>query len=140
NSAVAASSPVPLMLDEPICTLDDIDRAAHIQGVHYCKLKLKRFGSLDRLTEGLRAVRIRGIEPVLGDGLGSEIHSWLEACASRATVCSAGEFNGFLRPRQGLLWEPLPFSGGSIRLPAGYYPKYDSQAVERTTTQRCDFR
>ena len=68
NAAVAAVSPVPLMLDEPICTLADIDRAATIRGVGYCKLKLKRFGSLDRLIEGLEHVRTNGLGPVLGDG------------------------------------------------------------------------
>jgi hypothetical protein len=44
NAAVAAVSTVPLMLDEPICTLDDIVRAADIPNVRYLKLKLKRFG------------------------------------------------------------------------------------------------
>ena len=59
NAAVAHVSTVPLMLDEPICTLDDIDRASGIKGVGYCKLKLKRFGSLERLDEGLLARSLR---------------------------------------------------------------------------------
>src|SRR5690606_7930209 len=63
NEAVAAASTVPLMLDEPICTLADIERAAGIPNVRFCKLKLKRFGGLERLEEGLRAVRSRGMEP-----------------------------------------------------------------------------
>ena len=83
NAAVAAVSTVPLMLDEPICSLADIERAAGIKGVRLCKLKLKRFGSLDRLHEGLTRVRACGMEPVLGDGLGSEVQSWLEACVAR---------------------------------------------------------
>ena len=49
----------------------------------FCKLKLKRFGSLERLHEGLLRVRACGMEPVLGDGLGSEVQSWLEACVAR---------------------------------------------------------
>ena len=79
NGAVAAVSTVPLMLDEPICTLADIARAGDMPRVGFCKLKLKRFGSLERLKEGLDAVRAHGMEPVLGDGLGSEIQGWLEA-------------------------------------------------------------
>ena len=55
NAAVASVSTVPLMLDEPICTLADIERAAGIRNVRFCKLKLKRFGSLERLHEGLTA-------------------------------------------------------------------------------------
>jgi L-Ala-D/L-Glu epimerase len=37
------------MLDESICGLADIERAANIPNVGFCKLKLKRFGSLDAL-------------------------------------------------------------------------------------------
>src|SRR3546814_2591366 len=97
------------MLDEPICTIADIERAASIGNVKFCKLKLKRFGGLDRLKQGLDAVRANGMEAVLGDGLGSEIHNWLEACVAWTTVRNAGEFNGFLKPRERLLTPPMPF-------------------------------
>jgi L-alanine-DL-glutamate epimerase-like enolase superfamily enzyme len=139
NAAVARASAVPLMLDEPICTLADIERAAGIEGVRFCKLKLKRFGSLDRLKEGLDAVYAHGMVPVLGDGLGSEIHSWLEACVAQTTIRNAGEFNGFLKPRDGLFVEPMPFRDGSIWLPAGYRPQFDPVAIDRATIERREF-
>lgn len=135
NAAVAAASRVPLMLDEPICTLADIDRAATIPGVGFCKLKLKRFGSLDRLIVGLDRVRARGMKAVLGDGLGSEIHGWLEACSAIGRIGNAGEFNGFLKPRDRLLAEPLEFRNGALELPAGYRARLDRTAVERFTVQ-----
>ncbi|MPZ39999.1 MAG: hypothetical protein GEU95_18470 [Rhizobiales bacterium] len=138
NAAVAAASPVPLMLDEPICTLADIERASGIAGIGFCKLKLKRFGSLDRLHAGLERVRSCGMEPVLGDGLGSEVHSWLEAAVARTTIRNAGEFNGFLKPKERLLDPPLTFSGGAIHLKAGYRPQLDRQAVERFTTEKLE--
>ena len=128
------------MLDEPICTLADIDRAAGIDDVGYCKLKLKRFGSLERLRQGLERVRANGMEPVLGDGLGSEIHGWLEACVARTTIRNAGEFNGFLKPHERLFAEPLPFEDGAIVLPAGYWPSLDRQAVERFTLEETNFQ
>ena len=99
NGAVAGASRVPVMLDEPICTLADIERASRMDNVGFCKLKLKRFGGLDRLRDGLDAVRAHGMIPVLGDGLGSEVQSWLEACVARSTIDNAGEFNGFLKAR-----------------------------------------
>lgn len=139
NAAVAAASPVPLMLDEPICTLADIERAAGIENVGFCKLKLKRFGSLERLREGLEAVRNNGMEPVLGDGLGSEVHGWLEACVARTTIRNAGEFNGFLKPRETLFTEPLPFEEGAIVLPAGYTPQIDRQKLARHTAEEQTF-
>lgn len=139
NAAVAAASRVPLMLDEPICTLADIDRAATIAGVGYCKLKLKRFGSLDRLIEGLDRVTAKGMKPVLGDGLGSEIHGWLEACAAAGRIDNAGEFNGFLKPRERLLLEPLVFRNGAIELPAGYHATLDRMAIERFAIEKATF-
>jgi hypothetical protein len=48
---VASVSPVPVMLDEPICELADVKRASAIANVGFCKLKLKRFGGLDLLRE-----------------------------------------------------------------------------------------
>ncbi len=139
NAAVAAASPVPLMLDEPICTLADIERAATIKGVGYCKLKLKRFGSIDRLIEGLNLVRNCGLSPVLGDGLGSEIHNWLEACAARGLIDNAGEFNGFLKSRERILTPPLRFDAGAIVIPAGYRPHPDRTQVDRFTVETAHF-
>jgi len=139
NAAVAKVSPVPLMLDEPICSLEDIARAADIPGVGFCKLKLKRFGGLDQLAQGLDAVRDHGMEWVLGDGLGSEIHSWLEACVARRSLRNAGEFNGFLKPHDRLLDRPLSFAEGAIFLPAGYAPRPDPAAIQRLTLDKIDF-
>ena len=139
NAAVAAASPVPLMLDEPICTLADIDRAASIEGVGYCKLKLKRFGSLDRLIEGLDRVRAVGLTSVLGDGLGSEIHNWLEACAARGRIDNAGEFNGFLKPKERIMSPALTFTNGTIIMPAGYRPQPDRVQIERFTVEAAVF-
>ncbi len=139
NAAVAAASPVKLMLDEPICTLADIARAGTIPNVGLCKLKLKRFGGLDRLKEGLDAVRAHGMEPVLGDGLGSEVHSWLEACVARTTITNAGEFNGFLKPHDRLLTPALPFDRGAVTLPAFYRPTLDRDALARFTVEHRSF-
>ncbi len=133
NAAVAKASNVPLMLDEPICGLADIERAANIDGVGLCKLKLKRFVSLGHLARGLNLVRELGMEPVLGDGLGSEITSWLEACVATKTIKNAGEFNGFLKPRDRLFETELAFDRGDIVLPAGYAPAIDRAKLDAYT-------
>jgi L-Ala-D/L-Glu epimerase len=139
NGAVAAASTVPLMLDEPICTLEDIARAGDMARVGFCKLKLKRFGSLERLKEGLDAVRAHRMEPVLGDGLGSEIQGWLEAAVARMTITNAGEFNGFLKPQDRLFENPIAFADGAIRLPANYRPRLDAAALDRFTVDLMKF-
>ena len=116
NAAVARASVVPLMLDEPICSNADIERAATVEGVGLCKLKLKRFGGLAQLGESLALVRSLGMEPVLGDGLGSEVTAWMEACVARSTIRNAGEFNGFLKSSVSLFDEPLKFEDGAITM------------------------
>ncbi len=127
NAAVAAVSRVPLMLDEPICDLADIDRAATLPGVGLCKVKLKRFGSLARLTTAIERVRACGLGAVLGDGLGADINCWMEARIADNLIDNAGEFNGFvkIRPDARLLAEPLPFASGEIVIPAGWWPRMD---------------
>ena len=134
NAAVAQASVVPLMLDEPIGSNADIERAATIEGVGLCKLKLKRFGGLAALRESLDLVRSLGMEPVLGDGIGSEVTAWMEACVARTTIRNAGEFNGFLKSSISLLDEPLRFEDGAITMPAGYRPRLDPGRIAAHTT------
>jgi L-alanine-DL-glutamate epimerase-like enolase superfamily enzyme len=129
NAKVAAVSPVPVMLDEPICELADVTRASGIANVGFCKLKLKRFGGLDLLRGALDAVRAQGMESVLGDGLSSELGCWMEACVARVTIRNAGEFNGFLKPKVRLFAEPLRFAAGALVLPSGFAPTLDADAV-----------
>ncbi len=129
NAEVARVSPVPVMLDEPICELGDVRRAATIPNVGFCKLKLKRFGGLDLLREALDAVREFGMESVLGDGLSSELGCWMEACVASVTIRNAGEFNGFLKPKDRLFVQPLQFAAGALVMPAGYVPTIDATAL-----------
>lgn len=136
NAAVAAVSTVPLMLDEPICDMSDIGRAGDIDGVGYCKLKLKRFGGVQKLREALLRVSECGMQPVLGDGLSAEIHCWMEACAAVGLVTKAGEFNGFLKPSVRLFSNPLPFASGHIELPAGFRPEIDRDTLDRHAVAR----
>lgn len=133
NTAVAAVSPVPVMLDEPISSILDIERAASIKGVGLCKLKLKRFGGLSRLKQALDRTRELGMIPVLGDGLGTELNCWMEACVARTTIDNAGEFNGFLKSKTRLFSEPLEFANGYVLLKPGYHPRIDETTLARHT-------
>jgi L-Ala-D/L-Glu epimerase len=136
NAKVATISPVPIMLDEPICTLADVERAGSIRNIGFCKLKLKRFGGLDLVREALDAVRAHGMEPVLGDGLGIELGCWMEGCVARVTIRNAGEFNGFLKPKVRLFGEPLQFTAGELILPLGFRPLIDRDVLAAHETIR----
>jgi hypothetical protein len=47
NAKVESGSPVPVMLDEPICALADVLRASGIPNIGFCKLELKRFATAE---------------------------------------------------------------------------------------------
>ena len=82
SAAIAKVSTVPLMLDEFIYGLEDIKRAAAL-GARFVKLKLMKMVSLTALAEGLTLIRDLGMEPVLGNGVASDLGCWMEACVAR---------------------------------------------------------
>ncbi len=135
NADVAAVSRVPVMLDESIYGLGDVDRAASIAGVGYVKLKLKKFGGLDLLKEGMDRIAANGLGKVLGDGTSTEIGCWMEACVGKVTIANAGEFNGYLKPKARLFSEPLAFDQGDVVIPAGYWPAIDRDALAAHTVR-----
>lgn len=116
--AVAAVSTVPLMLDESIYDLEDIKRAADL-GAAFVKLKLMKMTSLTKLAEGLDLIRNLGMQPVLGNGVASDIGCWMEACVARRHITNAGEMNGFLRQRQSLSSQPIEIVSGRMKLVDG---------------------
>jgi L-alanine-DL-glutamate epimerase-like enolase superfamily enzyme len=139
NAAVAAASTVPVMLDESIYGVDDIRRAGDMNGVGFVKLKLKKMGGLDLLTDGLTLIRELGMVPVLGDGVSTELCCWMEACVARHTIDNAGEFNGFLKPRDRLFANPLVFKDGALHMAAGYAPEMDRDKLKAHTIDEARF-
>jgi len=137
--AVAAVSPVPMMLDESIYGMDDIERAAELRAARFVKLKLMKMGTLETLARGLGRIRELGMEPVLGNGVACEVGCWMEACIARTLIGNAGEMNGFLKPVTRLLAEPLRFAGGALVLDAGYSPRLRGDAVSRCAVATAAF-
>ncbi len=135
DAAIAVSnvSTVPMMLDESIYGIADIERAAKTRAARFVKLKLMKMGGLDRLEAGLRLIRELGMEPVLGNGVATEIGCWMEACVARHHVRNAGEMNGFLKPSARLLETPLAAERGAIALDPAFVPALDEAAVGRHT-------
>jgi tripartite-type tricarboxylate transporter receptor subunit TctC/L-alanine-DL-glutamate epimerase-like enolase superfamily enzyme len=124
-AAVAAISTVPMMLDESIYGAADVRRAARDGSARFIKLKLMKMGGIAALEAGLDLVRETGMEPVLGNGVATEIGCWAEAAVASTRIRNAGEMNGFLRPATTLLCEPLRIEGGCIVLPPGPMPAPD---------------
>jgi len=133
NLAVARVSPAPVMLDESVVRPADIERAGAAEGVGFVKLKLKKTVTRRMLAEGLARIRALGMTPVMGDGVACAIACWHEALVARTALDNAGEMNGYLKPAECFLAEPLGFREGRLTTPAGWRPVLDEAAVLRMT-------
>jgi L-alanine-DL-glutamate epimerase-like enolase superfamily enzyme len=137
--AVAKVATVPLMLDESIYDLNDVDKAAELGVAHYIKYKLMKAGSLERLVQALTHIRTRGMEPVLGNGVASDVGCWMEACIAAEHIGNAGEMNGFLKLREPLLTQPLTMQSDAITLKVGFAPRLDDATVARYRDAEASF-
>lgn len=130
---VARDCPLPLMLDESIYDEADIDRAAQLKAARFVKLKLMKFGSLARLAAAIERIRGHGLQPVLGNGVASDVGCWMETCVAARHLDNAGEMNGWLKMTRPIFEQPMRVEDGAIRLPAGYRPRLAMAAVDAAT-------
>lgn len=137
--AVADVSSVPLMLDESIYDMVDIERAARV-GVAFVKLKLMKLGSLEALARGLARIRELGMTPVLGNGVASDIGCWMEACVASSLIDNAGEMNGYLRQRESLVHAPIAVEGGIMRLEPHFVPTVRRERLSRLVSDQITVR
>lgn len=128
---VARVSSVPVMLDESIYDLADVERAASLGAAQFVKLKLMKCGGLEKLTVALERVRALGLRAVLGNGVATDLGCWMEAAAGFGRIDTAGEMNGFLKLTRPLLRNPLKVEGGHLTIPAGWWPTVDDEAIQR---------
>jgi L-alanine-DL-glutamate epimerase-like enolase superfamily enzyme len=128
---VARERGIPLMLDESIYSEREIRLASERRSAGYIKVKLMKFCSLARLEAAIALIRERGLTPVLGNGVATDLGCWMEACVAARHLDNAGEMNGFLKPRERLLADPLVFRDGCIEIPAGWRPRVDIAALDR---------
>ena len=129
--SVAKVSTVPLMLDESIYDITDIDKAADLGVASYIKFKLMKAGGLAHLANVLAHIRDRGMEPVLGNGVACDVGGWMEACMVPGHITNAGEMNGFLKTSDSLLREPLIVEGNAIKLESNFRPVLNKTSVAR---------
>lgn len=129
--AVAKTTTVPLMLDESIYSMADIEKAAALKCASYIKVKLMKLVTLDALAHAIERIRELGMKPVLGNGVACDLGCWLEGLVAARHIDNAGEMNGFLKARSPLLADPLAFRDGALQLKAGYVPRLDPESLAR---------
>lgn len=130
---VARVSQVPLMLDESIYNLQDVDRAADLGAASFIKFKLMKAGGLAKLLDAVTYIRERGMTPVLGNGVACDLGCWMEACVAARALDNAGEMNGFLKTTACLLEHPIEMVGGEMVLPKSFTPRVSQAAVDAHT-------
>jgi L-alanine-DL-glutamate epimerase-like enolase superfamily enzyme len=128
--AVARAAPVPMMLDESIYGIADIETAAKLKAATYVKLKLMKLVTLDALAGAIDRIRELGMKPVLGNGVACDPGCWMEGCIAARMIDNAGEMNGFLKARAPLLRVGLDFRDGAMQLKAGYSPQLDRAGID----------
>jgi L-alanine-DL-glutamate epimerase-like enolase superfamily enzyme len=127
---VARMSHLPLMLDESIYGIEDIERAAAQQAAAYIKVKLMKMTTLAALVASIDRIRALGMKPVLGNGVACDLGCWMEACVAARCIDNAGEMNGYLKARSPLLNCPLEFRQGAIQLQPDFRPALDRARIE----------
>lgn len=137
---VARDCPLPLMLDEGIYDEFDIDEAARLQAARFVKVKLMKFGTLERLAAAIERIRALGMQPILGNGVASDVGCWMEVCVAARHIDNAGEMNGWLKLTRPIFENPMRVAQGAIRLPAGYRPTLATAAVDAGTIERIERR
>jgi L-alanine-DL-glutamate epimerase-like enolase superfamily enzyme len=130
---------VPMMLDESIFGIADVERAAELGAARHIKLKLMKAGGIDRLAAALARIRELGMIPVLGNGVAGDVGCWMEGCVAARMIDNAGEMNGFLKPATGIFTSPIKVENGAMILEAGAMPAIDRATLQSVTVEHREF-
>lgn len=131
--AVKRAASVPIMLDESIYDMEDVETAARLDAADFIKLKLMKLGSLDALERALARVSELGMEAILGNGVATEIGCWMEACVAAQMLKRTSEMNGFLKQRDSLLCQNMYVKDGYIVIEDGFVPEFNAERIENVT-------
>jgi len=106
---------VPLMLDESINTMRDLDRAIGNECCDYVKFKLMKHGSFRRINQLIERALSANLQVIIGNGVQTEWACMQEAqLLARIDMPKAGENNGFLKQKISLLKNPIFFCNGMM--------------------------
>lgn len=139
NAAVARGCEIPVMLDESICSAEDVLRAGRAGCFRLFKLKLGKLPSLAALHAAFAAGRDAGLTGVIGNGAATDVACRLEALVAARQPAIAGEMNGFLKNRVQYLKPALRCEQAAILLGEARAPGLDEQALARRSEEMVDF-
>jgi L-Ala-D/L-Glu epimerase len=129
HMAVVKVAQVPMMLDESIYGMADIEKAAKLKAAAYIKVKLMKLVTLEALAEAIALIKNLGMKAVLGNGVACDPGCWMEACIAARSIDNAGEMNGFLKAKSPLLSPGLKFYQGAMQIAPGFSPRLDMAGI-----------
>ena len=118
TAQLAASSSVPIMLDESLADEASIARLIATRAAPYAHLKLAKLGGLDRLVRAGRRLRAAGFGVMVGQMNEGSVSTLAAAHAAAAITADLAELYG----ADGLAADPaglLRYEAGSLHLPPG---------------------
>lgn len=114
HARLARETSLPIMLDESIYTVEDVERAKD-SGARLVKLKLCKHPGLQATGKMIEKARQMDLEVVLGNGVQSAIGNHFELILHmRHGLAAASEANGFAKVRNSLFEHDLEIRGGRI--------------------------
>ena len=81
-----------------------------------------------------------GMKAVLGNGVATDVGCWMEALIASKHIDNAGEMNGFLKPRESILINPLIFKDGAIDLHRNYTPLLNMDVIDKFSVGLIEFK
>jgi L-alanine-DL-glutamate epimerase-like enolase superfamily enzyme len=129
--ALAASSPVPIMLDESLSSMAAVHRLIDCGVPMLAHLKLAKLGGLDRLMAAGRRLAAAGIGVMVGqmnEGVVSTLAAAHAALALRAPYAELYGADGLERDPAGM----LTYAAGALALPPGAGLGVSAEAAEDT--------
>lgn len=111
---LCGNTAIPLMLDESIYTVEDVDRAAAV-GCRWVKLKLCKQGGAQEIVQQASYAKQLGLNVVIGNGVATDVSNllelWLYHCHPDL-FDGASESNGFEKLQQPVLHHSLYVKAG----------------------------
>lgn len=133
---VGRAAGIPIMLDESIYTMADVERAAALEAADIVKLKLMKSGSIDMFLASLDRAAKLGFGIVCGNGVAADVGCRMEALATAGRIIGAGEMNGFHKLSAPIFREPMRLEAGTLVIPPGPAPALDEAAIAAARVDR----
>jgi o-succinylbenzoate synthase len=125
TSRVISKSPVPILLDESIISLETIQMASDLGAVGV-KFKLAKAGSPQRLGEWIQKAYKLGLKITVGNGVQTDVGCLTEAAVSSFNgYYGPGEMNGWKKLSNPLLADRIKEEGCEFVLTGGKVTKKD---------------